>query len=337
MPRSSPLNLVFLACVLALAGCSSSGERVNQSGRELVVATPKRDFSALMSSSVLTLLDPSEQYRIGAGDVLMIKVLDLHEVDKLSELELQVRRDGQVRMPLIGMVEAVGKTVAELQEVIAERLGERYLQDPQVVVAIDTYNSRRIAILGAVKEPGVKELKRNQATVAEALALGGGLSEKAGMQAVLLRQLPGKKTEQIEIELEALLRGDLRQNFTLKPGDALNVLPVERFFVAGFVEKPGEFELRRRTTIIGAIAVAGGIQIPAASPTLAQIRRRSPTGEEILVDVDLVAIVDGEAEDVEIRAGDILEVLQSDARWLAVGIYDFFRGLVSIGVNAASF
>ena len=109
----SPLRLFLLGLVLLAAGCSSS-DRVNEAGLEVPVMSLPKAMSAFVASNVLTLLDPSEHYQIGPGDVLAIEVMDLQIVDEISQLRLEVRRDGRVRMPLLGFVEAEGKSAEDV-------------------------------------------------------------------------------------------------------------------------------------------------------------------------------------------------------------------------------
>ncbi len=293
-------------------------------------------FARVLAREAATLLDPSRRYEIGPEDVVRLRVLDLEEVGEWSELDLEVDPEGFLTVPLVGRLSTAQKTPDGLRREVARRLKERYLRDPQVSLSIARYRARRFAILGAVEEPGVKSLERNFISLTEALALGGGLSEEAGTEALLFRHTPGGTPEPIEVSLEGLAQGVLENNYVIGDGDVLQVRPAPAIHVAGYVKTPGEFRLRRRITVMGAVALAGGILIPEASPSETMVRRHRPDGGETFLHVDLVAISDGRAQDVVLQAGDIVEVQQTTGRYIAVGAYDFFRGFVNVGFNLAS-
>lgn len=323
MPR-----LLFLLAVLS-TGCAA-GQQVNASA--LSFTSPPTESA---QPSQLSALWSDDTYTVGPADVLTVRAYDLEEAGKPTELDLVVNPEGVVTLPLVGACPAAGHTLVEIEAEIARRLG-RYVRQPEVQVTVAEYRSQRIAVLGAVKEPGLKALERRGATVAEAIALAGGTTSEAGIEARLLRRAPGGRLQAIDISLEGLDDGMVRSATALRKGDVLQVFPAPTIHVAGYVEKPGEFRLRQRTTVLGAVALAGGVQIPAASPSMTVVRRRCSDGSETFLRVDLVAISDGSADDLVLEAGDIVEVQQSAARYIATGAYDFFRGFVNVGLNLAS-
>jgi polysaccharide biosynthesis/export protein len=323
--RTGPL---FALIPLLLCACSA-GEKVNEASRDLVAAGEPAIVFALAAGPAL--LQPDEDYLLGPSDVLVVSLLDIPTMGEMTEVSLEVSAGGAITLPVIGAVEVGGLSAPDCQVKIAEA-ARAYVLEPFVAVRVEDYRSRRIAVLGALIEPGVKYLQRNRVSINEALALAGGLSMEAGLRAMVAHA--GSEEPQI-IDLEALARGDLTQNVWLSHGDVLQVLEPERFFVAGYVEEPGEFALRRRTTVLQAISLAGGLQIPDASPSMTRIRRSSSRGEQI-IEVDLEAIAADEAPDVELVAGDLLEVRQGTGRFVLVGLYDFLKGVFNVGVGLAS-
>ncbi len=334
-PTVTMLAASLAAALPLLAGCASS-QRVNEASLALQPVHAPLEVSGALAGGAGALLDPSRHYEIGPEDVLALRVLDLERAGQWSDLELTVGPEGYVAVPLAGRVQAAGRTPDALRRELVRRLGERYLHDPQVTLSVAHYKARRIAVLGAVEEPGVKELERNAVSLTEALALAGGLSREAGAQALLFRHVPEGSPQAVEVSLEGLAYGELENNQVLGNGDVLQVLPAPAIHVVGYVTKPGEFRLHRRLTVLGAIALAGGLQIPDASPSETFVRRRRPDGGETVLHVDLVAISEGRAHDLPLRGGDIVEVQQTTARYVAVGAYDFFRGFLNVGFNLAS-
>jgi len=112
---------------------------------------------------------PSLEYRIGPFDLLEIEV---YKVPDLSGSE-RVDSAGYVNIPLIGPVKVVGLTQSEAENLIAEKLGQDYLQNPQVNIDIAEYASQQVTVMGAVKKPGVYAL-RGGTTLLQVLAMAGG-------------------------------------------------------------------------------------------------------------------------------------------------------------------
>ena len=93
--------------------------------------------------------DPNE-YRIGALDLLEIKVLSAEEMNR----SVRVDSRGNINLPLIGLVPAAGLTGYELEKSIAEKLAVDYMQNPQVSVFIKEFTSQRVTVQGVVKKAG---------------------------------------------------------------------------------------------------------------------------------------------------------------------------------------
>ncbi|MBO6944603.1 MAG: polysaccharide export protein [Altererythrobacter sp.] len=122
------------------------------------------------------------EYKIGPLDVLKITVFQ--EPD-LSLEEVPVDASGDVLLPLIGLVEASGKTGTELSSDIANRLAERYLIDPQVSIIVSESASQRITVEGAVSQPGIFEIQ-GSSNLLQAMALARGPTETARLSEVIV-------------------------------------------------------------------------------------------------------------------------------------------------------
>jgi polysaccharide export outer membrane protein len=131
---------------------------------------------------------PPRDYRIGPLDKLNIVVF---QVKDLSMDNLQVDANGRILLPLIGAVQAKGQTTAELSAEIAGRLGQRYLQSPQVSVTVAEAASQKVAVEGAVNDAGVFELK-GRTSLLEAVARAKGVSKAANSHRVaIVRNVDG--------------------------------------------------------------------------------------------------------------------------------------------------
>lgn len=153
---------------LALAACSST-------------SLPRDEQAYAMFPAPTGESRPNE-YQIGPLDVLKITVFQ--EPD-LSLEEVPVDASGDVLLPLIGRVEAAGKTGTELSTAIADRLEERYLIDPQVSIIVSESASQNITVEGAVKKPGIFEIK-GQSNLLQAMALAEGPVETARLNEVIV-------------------------------------------------------------------------------------------------------------------------------------------------------
>jgi len=112
---------------------------------------------------------------------------------ELTLKDLQVDAGGTLLFPLVGSLAAKGKTSAELATEIAQRLGERYLRDPQVTVVVTASTSQRVTVEGNVNEPGVYEIGGN-ATLLEALARAKSTTRVAALgEVVVFRIVDGKR------------------------------------------------------------------------------------------------------------------------------------------------
>ncbi|MDO9710537.1 XrtA/PEP-CTERM system exopolysaccharide export protein [Paracraurococcus lichenis] len=167
---------------------------------------------------------PSSNYLIGPGDNLQVFV---YHAPKLS-VDVPVRPDGRISIPLVADIEAVGRTPAELGKQIEGRL-KQYVREPNVTVIVRSFvgpTSRQIRIVGEAATPRSIPY-RDGLTVLDVIIEGGGLTRyAAGNRARIIRREPGSDSQQIiPVRLSDLLRdGDITQDAPLRPGDTL-VIP----------------------------------------------------------------------------------------------------------------
>jgi polysaccharide biosynthesis/export protein len=119
------------------------------------------------------------EYRISQQDILQISVF---QVNDLNNAGVQVGQDGNITLPLVGRVQVAGKTTSEAEQIIAGKLKQKYLQSPQVSVAVKTYG-KRITVSGAVGGPRVLADDGNT-TLSQAIANAGGVAEIGNSQRV---------------------------------------------------------------------------------------------------------------------------------------------------------
>ncbi len=160
---------------------------------------------------------PAPGYQVGIEDVLKIFVWDEPDVS----MEVIVRPDGMITLPLINDIAVVGLTTTEIRDVIAAKLTE-FFNKPTVTVILEEYNSFRVFILGEVADQG--ELAFRQPTrFLQALAKAGGTTEYSKKDAVILRSVNGSDWR-MPVDLKKLLSGSAAaQDPYLQPNDTIIV------------------------------------------------------------------------------------------------------------------
>ena len=144
-------------------------------------------------------------YRINALDLLQISVFQIAD---LSFPELRVDAAGRIEMPLIGSVNAAGRTPSELSAEIRRLLLDRYLQNPQVTVIVKEASSQKVTVDGAVTEPGVYEMT-GRTTLLQAVAMAKGPTRISDLRNVaVFRNVDGQRMAAV-FDLAAIRAGQL--------------------------------------------------------------------------------------------------------------------------------
>lgn len=126
---------------------------------------------------------------IGPLDVIDVEVFGVQDLSR----ELQVDLGGQIVMPLIGQIDARGKTPGELASRIAALLRGRYVRNPDVTINVKSSVSQNVTVDGQVQQPGLYPVT-NQTTLMRAIASAKGMSEFANLEdVVILRTVNGQR------------------------------------------------------------------------------------------------------------------------------------------------
>jgi polysaccharide export outer membrane protein len=262
---------------------------------------------------------PRSSYVLGPEDQVSVRALDAEEI---SDKPVRIDMSGFLRLPMVGRIQAAGLTLEQLEAAIAERLKE-FVKQPDVSVSITEFRAQPVSVIGSVKNPGVHQLQGRKSLV-EILSLAGGISDDAGYSVRITRRLewgriPLKSAQDdstgqfsvAQVQLKDILEArNPDENIVIKPNDVVSVPRAEMIYVTGQVQRAGGFVLRERETlsVLQALSLAGGLD-HAASPKSARILR--PSGKDSSrseIAVDLSQIMQGKANDVPLRAEDILFV-----------------------------
>jgi polysaccharide export outer membrane protein len=166
----------------------------------------------------------SPDYVIGAGDQLQVFVWRNPELST----SVPVRPDGQISIPLVEDMIAVGKTPTQLARDIEGVLGE-YLRSPKVnIVVASQGTSNQIQVVGQVVTPSSLPYRKDIRVMDVVIAVGGPAQFAAGNRAKIIRQYKGDLVE-CQVRLDDLIKdGDMSQNILMYPGDVL-IVPESRF------------------------------------------------------------------------------------------------------------
>ena len=159
-----------------------------------------------------------DTYQLGPEDVIEISVWKEPDLTK----QLAIRPDGKISYPLIGEIQAAGKTVKQVREEISKRL-EKFVTDAQVTVILIKTQYYKIYVMGKVNKPG-EFLVGRPANVMQALAMAGGLTPFASPSKIVVLRRVGGTEQTFPFDYKSVSRGEfLEQNVILLPGDVVVV------------------------------------------------------------------------------------------------------------------
>jgi polysaccharide export outer membrane protein len=276
------------------------------------------------------------RYRIGPGDVLAIIT---RKAPELSVEAVRVDQQGKIRIPMIeGDITAACRTEHELAAQIATLYSE-YKNNPSVEVFVRDFQSRPVAVIGAVNGPGQFRLQR-QVRLLELLSYAGGPSDKAGRVVDVIHTggpnicengpaevaAAGASPELGVFKLTDTLKGKEGSNPFVQPGDIVSLPEADQVFVVGYVYQPRAIFLKDKPiTVSRAVAMAGGPTRDSKTSRIRIVRQTGETGGKETILVDLNAIEKQKAPDIALLPNDIVEVPSSVGKV----IFNAFTGAIA--------
>jgi len=160
---------------------------------------------------------PEQFYVIGAGDTLNINVWK----EPTLSGTVKVRPDGYITLPLINEVQVAGQTTANLRKTLEDKYKE-FTTDPFVTIRVEAIASSEVFLVGQVGKPGAFSLSGNE-TVLQLLTRAGGLGIFADRSNIRVVRRDGSKLTEYTVDYDAIIKGDLKQDVLLRPGDRIIV------------------------------------------------------------------------------------------------------------------
>jgi polysaccharide export outer membrane protein len=319
-----------------LFGCkTTTGPRLDLSPSGLSAVQNLANVNVTNRLDPAWLQPPPEPFTLGPGDRLEVEVLG----DAASRTTLVVGPDGKIYYQLLRGLNVWGSTLVQTKALLERELLKYYREQPQVAITLRGVESKQVWLLGRLTAPGIYPLT-SPLTLLEAISLAGGPAAAVGSatedSADLPRSFVIRHGQLLPVDCQRLLRqGDMTQNIYLQPGDwvCLPSAKAREVYVLGAVGQPKAVNLNRRTTLISAIADAGGTIKDAHLESVAIVR--GSLSEPQIALVDLRAIVRGQAPDVTLESRDIVFVpitpYRTVSRYVELILNTFAR---SVGANA---
>ena len=350
MVRKYVYDLIFLSLLFHLFSCASSPplnkENISRETNQKEIESSMK-ISAMNEKILMGTLSSRRaaygDYKIGSEDLLEISVFEDEKLNKT----VRVSSQGNISLPLLGVIRVKGLTASELEREIRDLLTEKYFQDPHVTVFIKEFRSQRISVIGAIEKPGVLEVS-GEKTILDVLGMVGGLRQDAGQKLFLIRppqaameRKPTKEQKEPEdpppqifvVDLdELLIKGDLALNLPLLNGDVINVPMSGKVFVGGQVKSPGGFPLGKRLTLSQAITLAGGLKYEGDASNTRIFRYSGKGPDKEILSGNIYAIQKGQEEDLYLKEYDIVFVPRSGSKTFFKEMWDFLKSKLYIPV-----
>ena len=290
-----------------------------------------RFFLIFLSLAALatSALGQEKPYIIGPGDILSVVIFAGGKSQE--SLDLSVSSEGAISFPFLGKIKAEGLSISELTEMVTQPLAADYFVNPQVIINVKNYKSKKIYITGALEKPGLYPLE-SSTTLLELIAKAGGVTKERSNFAYVLKgsindldphKGIGELVQQkgsIKVNLRELLdQGITARNVELKAGDVVYIPPTSfsnltqyKIYVLGKVKRPGVYDFQEGLTALDACILAEGFAKYAA-PNRAVITRREQNGTQEMITINLDKVRKGREKDILLRPGDRIFVPES---WL---------------------
>lgn len=250
-------------------------------------------------------------YKVGSGDVIGIAISGMDKLGLPPTQQARVTERGQVVLPMVGAVQVGGMTLDEAEAQIKAQYVPKFLKDTDVTTQVVEYQPIGVMVMGDVLRLSggaqVVELRRDKASVLQAVLQSGGAQDYGGRVTVIPAKDPEHPTEYNLNDRIDLVRAARVGSIEESDLVIVDARPNDAIYIQGLVNAPGPIPLPRhaRLTILQAIAAAGGTML-AFEPREATLMRHGPEGELVSVKIDLDRVKQGKDPDMALAAGDVL-------------------------------
>jgi polysaccharide biosynthesis/export protein len=321
--RRSPL---FAACLAlcALAGYGAAQQIQNPANPvNLGPASPQTAQMPVTTTQV------RPTYIISPGDQMQIRARDVEEIDLHT---FAVDDDGNLTLPLIGIIKAAGRTVAQLEGDIAEKL-KTLVRNPEVAIAMTQIRQDTVLVTGAFLKTGIVPLQGRE-TLSE-LILQQGLEQGASRSIHVTRKMESgpiplasaiedseRRISTVDISLESLTNTiNAAEDIVLVPGDTISASKAQQIYVQGAVGKTGTISVDERGSLsaMQVVIMSGGLQADAVPEKAEIFRPILDTSRRAVIPIDLKKVMTAKANDYPLLPNDVLFVPNKHTNWKSLG------------------
>lgn len=256
--------------IVALSICACSSAPVYKPAPPVFKKVEQSQQVKFATKEELALLEEIENpvYTIGKGDVLKLDVMGRPEVSA----KMTVGPDGEVTVPLLGVMKLEDKTRVNAQMGIEKGLSQ-YYKYPVATLSVEEYLSLYVTVMGRVQNAGSQRFN-HPPTLVEVLASSGAMPILDKQATLTKCAIMRGRDQVIWVNLKALMQGDIAYNMRLKRGDVVYIPDSAdtAVYVLGEVKNPGSYRLTPRMSILDAISQAGGLTYNAESDEIGLYR-----------------------------------------------------------------
>ena len=302
------------------------------------VSAPEPAVEPATEAEMVALLERAlGRHKVGPSDVLEVTLTVATDAGLMPPVQVRVDRNGEISLPVVDAVKVADMELEDVEDAVHQAYVPRVFKEASVFVNLVSADTTDVLVVGAVTEPGLVPLHRNQRNMLFGIVLAGGVSELASGEATLRRtRHPGEA-----VTFDLMDPEGIRSALALDPLEDGDVITVEAatpntIFVGGLVNaaRPQMYPQGVDMTVLQAIAAAGGLRTDV-TPREATLIRRMPDGEDVHVKLELDRMTTGKDPNLVLAAGDILWVPDTvETRvqdWINRNI--FVRAGVSVNYN----
>ena len=258
-------------------------------------------------------------YVLSTGDQILVRTLEMEE---LNERAFVIDGDGNIALPLIGVVKIGGMTVESARNLLLERM-RKYVREPQMTMTVTRFRAEPVFLVGPFRQPGAYPLQGRR-TLADVLISAGGLAPNTVRRIQITRRaengpipLPAATTSAdgklSEVFINISPTGqltDLSEDIVLKPHDVLTAEKAEMIYLTGEIGKVGAMDVgdKEGLSVLQVVALSGGLTREANGTKARVLRTVLNTNRRAEIPVDVHAILQGQAKDFMLMPNDVLFV-----------------------------
>ena len=336
------LSTLIIVMVGWAVGCSSGRHSREDRFLEFANAGPVRpqvDQARLVRAKT-----PPDSYRVGVGDVLelhmpailhSVAAESLGQLDRIEPYLCRVGAEGTITLPIAGDLAVDSNDLPEIEAAVAAAYYPKYVVErPAVIARVAQYQTQPVSVAGAVAQPGVYRLRRDELSLVNLLMKAGGITAEGAGVIRVRHQEDTDEGEPFILPVKGL--NIPFADVALRRGDMVEVEPLvpDTFTVIGLVNKPGAFPYPpgSKFNVMQALAFAGGMN-DIAAPEYVRIYRQRADGSIIDAEMRIRGSGVTDASSVTIKPGDVVSVEHTVATQTRLLFAQIFRVTFNIGGN----